>query len=75
MEQIDQAIWSNIKETDRVPPYALAYVDNSNPCFNRTCKSRFCPVRVKVQVDKWVADMNRLFPNCPYFHITCTLPS
>nr|VFK44365.1 MAG: Transposase zinc-binding domain-containing protein [Candidatus Kentron sp. TC]VFK60135.1 MAG: Transposase zinc-binding domain-containing protein [Candidatus Kentron sp. TC] len=40
----------------------------------RTCKSRFCPICAKVQVDKWVADMNR-FPNCPYFHITFTVPS
>nr|VFK56925.1 MAG: Transposase zinc-binding domain-containing protein [Candidatus Kentron sp. TC] len=40
-----------------------------------TCKSRFCPVRAKVQVDKRVADMNRLFPNCPYSHITFTVPS
>nr|VFK46433.1 MAG: Transposase zinc-binding domain-containing protein [Candidatus Kentron sp. TC] len=39
----------------------------------RTCKSRFCPICAKVQVDKWVADMNR-FPNCPYFHITFTVP-
>ena len=29
----------------------------------------------RVQVDKWVADMNRLFPNCPYFQITFTVPS
>nr|VFK81264.1 MAG: Transposase zinc-binding domain-containing protein [Candidatus Kentron sp. SD] len=41
----------------------------------RSCKSRFCPVCAKIQVDKWVADMNRLFPNCPYFHITFTVPS
>ncbi len=41
----------------------------------RTCKSRFCSVCAKVQIDKWVADMNRLFPNCSYFHITFTVPS
>ena len=41
----------------------------------KTCKSRFCSVCAKIQVDKWVADMNRLFPNCPYFHITFTVPS
>nr|VFK41343.1 MAG: hypothetical protein BECKTC1821E_GA0114239_101118 [Candidatus Kentron sp. TC]VFK45244.1 MAG: hypothetical protein BECKTC1821D_GA0114238_102511 [Candidatus Kentron sp. TC]VFK63598.1 MAG: hypothetical protein BECKTC1821F_GA0114240_11019 [Candidatus Kentron sp. TC] len=29
----------------------------------------------KVQLDKWVADMNRLFPNWPYFHITFTVSS
>ena len=38
-------------------------------------KSRFCSVCAKVQIDKWVADMNRLFPNCPYYHITFTVPS
>jgi hypothetical protein len=41
----------------------------------RTCKSRFCPVCAKIQVDKWVADMNRQFPNCPYYHVTFTVPS
>ena len=41
----------------------------------RSCKSRFCSVCAKVQVDKWVADMNRLFPNCSYFHITFTVPA
>lgn len=41
----------------------------------RSCKSRFCPVCAKVQVDKWVADMNRLFPNCSYFHVTFTVPA
>ena len=40
-----------------------------------SCKSRFCPVCAKVQVDRWVAEMNRLFPNCSYFHITFTVPS
>ena len=30
----------------------------------KTHKSRFRPVRAKIQVDKWVADTNRLFPNC-----------
>ncbi len=41
----------------------------------RSCKSRFCSVCAKVQVDRWVADMNELFPNCSYFHITFTVPS
>lgn len=41
----------------------------------RSCKSRFCSVCAKVQVDNWVADMNRMFPNCNYFHITFTVPS
>jgi hypothetical protein len=40
-----------------------------------SCKSRFCSVCAKVQIDKWVSDMNRLFPNCPYYHITFTVPS
>ncbi|MBF0368760.1 MAG: transposase zinc-binding domain-containing protein, partial [Magnetococcales bacterium] len=29
----------------------------------RSCKSRFCSVCAKIQIDGWVADMNRLFPN------------
>ena len=41
----------------------------------KSCKSRFCSICAKVQVDKWVTDMNRMFPNCPYFHITFTVPS
>ncbi len=41
----------------------------------RTCKSRFCSVCAKVQVDKWVSGMNELFPNCSYFHVTFTVPS
>ena len=40
----------------------------------RTCKSRFCSICAKVQIDKWVSDMNQLFPNCSYFHITFTVP-
>ena len=41
----------------------------------RTCKSRFCSVCAKVQIDKWVTGMNQLFPNCSYFHITFTVPA
>lgn len=41
----------------------------------RSCKSRFCSICAKVQVDKWVANMNRLFPNCSYFHVTFTVPA
>lgn len=41
----------------------------------RTCKSRFCSICAKVQIDQWVAGMNLLFPNCSYFHITFTVPS
>jgi hypothetical protein len=40
----------------------------------RTCKSRFCSICAKIQIDKWVTDMNQLFPNCSYFHITFTVP-
>lgn len=41
----------------------------------RSCKSRFCSVCAKIQSDKWVADINHLFPNCSYFHATFTVPS
>ena len=41
----------------------------------RSCKSRFCSVCAKVQVDKWVANMTDQFPNCPYFHVTFTVPA
>lgn len=41
----------------------------------RTCKSRFCSICAKVQIDKWVTGMNQLFPNCSYFHITFTVPA
>ena len=41
----------------------------------RTCKSRFCPICAKVQIDKWVTGMNQLFPNCSYYHITFTVPA
>ncbi len=40
-----------------------------------SCKSRFCSICAKVQIDKWVTNMNQLFPNCSYFHITFTVPS
>ncbi len=49
-------------------PWEICYVPHS-------CKSRFCSVCAKVQIDKWVADMNRLFPDCPYFHVTFTVPA
>ena len=55
------------------------YVCPNHPCEIRTvphsCKSRFCSVCAKVQIDKWVADMNQLFPNGSYFHVTFTVPS
>jgi len=40
-----------------------------------SCKSRFCSVCAKVQIDKWVAGMDQLFPNCSYFHVTFTVPA
>ena len=33
----------------------------------RSCKSRFCSVCAKVQIDKWVTDMNHLFQTVPIF--------
>jgi len=33
----------------------------------RTCKSRFCSTWCQVQIDKWVTDVNRLFPTVPIF--------
>jgi hypothetical protein len=63
-------------------PEGLGYVTYACPFHSeevchvpRTCKSRFCSVCAKVQVDKWVAGMNDLFPNCSYFHVTFTVPS
>ena len=41
----------------------------------RSCKSRFCSVCAKIQSDKWVTDINQSFPNCPYLHVTFTVPS
>ncbi len=49
-------------------PYEIRHVPHS-------CKSQFFSVCAKVQIDQLVADMNRLFPNCSYFHITFTVPS
>jgi len=41
----------------------------------KSCKSRFCSVCSKVQIDNWVAEMNNLFPNTTYFHVTFSVPS
>ena len=72
-------IWKvmNRREPEGLGYTAYAYPNHPDRITHipRTCKSRFRPVRAKVQVDKWVADMNRLFPNCPYFQITCTVLS
>lgn len=48
------------------------YMHNRPVAFQTPEKAVFAPC---VQIDKWVADMNRLFPNCPYYHITFTVPS
>lgn len=63
-------------------PEGLGYVTYACPdhpteiChIPRSCKSRFCSVCAKTQIDKWVADMDHMFPNCSYFHITFTVPS
>ena len=72
-------VWKvmNYREPEALGYAAYACPDHPDRITHipRTCKSRFRPVRAKVQVDKWVADTNRLFPNCPYFHITFTVPS
>ena len=72
-------VWKvmNYREPEALGYAAYACPDHPDRITHipRTCKSRFCPVCAKVQVDKWVADMNQLFPNCPYFHITFTVPS
>lgn len=63
-------------------PDGLGYVTMSCPdhpheqChIPRSCKSRFCSICAKVHIDKWVANMNQLFPNCSYFHVTFTVPA
>ena len=39
-----------------------------------SCKSRFCSVCAKVQIDEWVADMNRHFP-CVLIFMSLSLRS
>ena len=63
-------------------PEGLGYITYSCPdhpqeiCqIPKSCKSRFCSICAKVQIDNWVAEMNSLFPNCSYFHVTFTVPS
>jgi len=72
-------VWKVIKCRE---PDGLGYatfacpVHSSEIChIPRSCKSRFCSVCAKVQIDKWVTGMNRLFPNCSYFPITFTVPA
>ena len=73
-------VWKvmNCREPDGLGHTACACPEHPEQITHipKTRKSRFRPVRAKIQVDKRVADMNRLFPNCPYFlHITFTVPS
>jgi len=67
----------NCREPDGLGFATFACPDH--PCeiriVPRTCKSRFCSVCAKTQSDKWVAEINHSFPNCPYFHVTFTVPS
>nr|VFK46668.1 MAG: Transposase zinc-binding domain-containing protein [Candidatus Kentron sp. SD]VFK49974.1 MAG: Transposase zinc-binding domain-containing protein [Candidatus Kentron sp. SD] len=67
-------VWKvmNCREPDGLGYATFACPDHPEQVTHipRTCKSRFCPVCSKIQVDKWVADMNRLFPgvcqhSCP----------
>ena len=62
-------------------PEGLGYITFSCPVHPneichvpKSCKSRFCSVCAKVQIDKWVDKMNESFPNCSYFHVTFTVP-
>jgi hypothetical protein len=62
-------------------PEGLGYITFSCPVHPqeivhvpKSCKSRFCSVCAKVQIDKWVDNMNESFPNCSYFHVTFTVP-
>jgi len=72
-------VWKvmNCREPDGLGYATYACPDHPEETYHvpRTCKSRFCSVCAKVQIDKWVADIDRLFPNCPYFHIVFTVPS
>lgn len=62
-------------------PEGLGYITYACPVHPQeicrvpiSCKSRFCSVCAKVQVDKWVDKTNESFPNCSYFHVTFTVP-
>jgi len=72
-------VWKiiNCRETDGLGYATFACPTHPSEICHvpRSCKSRFCSICAKVQIDKWVTDMNRLFPNCSYFHITFTVPA
>lgn len=72
-------VWKviNCREPDGLGFFTMACPDHSDQIQHVpiSCKSRFCSVCGKVQSDKWVSKMNLMFPNCPYYHITFTVPS
>ena len=72
-------VWKvmNCREPDGLGYATYACPDHPQETYHvpRTCKSRFCSVCAKVQIDKWVSDIGNLFPNSPYFHIVFTVPS
>ena len=72
-------VWKviNCREPDGLgyATYACPIHSSETQHVPHSCKSRFCSVCAKVQIDKWVTNMNQLFPNCSYFHITFTVPS
>ena len=39
-----------------------------------TCKSRFCPSCGKKLTDQWVEQQKAVMPDCPWQHITFTMP-
>ena len=72
-------VWKviNCREPDGLgyATYACPIHSSETQNVPHSCKSRFCSICAKVQIDKWVTNMNHLFPNCSYFHITFTVPS
>lgn len=72
-------VWKimNCREPDGLGfvTYACPIHHNEVCIIPRSCKSRFCSVCAKVQIDKWVDNLNEQFPNCSYFHVTFTVPS
>ncbi|MBF0117112.1 MAG: transposase [Magnetococcales bacterium] len=76
---IAYTVWkiTNCREPDGLGFATFACPDHPDQTCQvpRSCKSRFCSVCAKVQVDRWVAGMNQMFPNCGHFHITFTVPS
>ncbi|MBF0214888.1 MAG: transposase zinc-binding domain-containing protein, partial [Magnetococcales bacterium] len=67
---IAYTVWKimNCREPDGLGFSTFVCPDHPNQTCQipRSCKSRFCSVCAKVQVDRWVAGMNQMFPNCGY---------